>query len=606
LNARKPERIFQGNGVSSGIVLGQALKLDSHNRVTLKVRLGDDRLVEDEVQRVERAIQASREQLEALKTRLEEKVGREHSFILDAHLLMLEDKSLRAEIIGNIRSQRANAEWAVRQATERLLNAYESLEDEYLRDRRSDIEGVIERILINLSGRRPFSWKALPDDLIIVCRDFSPSSFALVDLQKVRGLALESGGRTSHTAIIARSLRLPAVMELRAFLSSVSAGDLLLLNGDEGQLIVNPTQERLDSLRENLDAFRSQRDRVPPEVAVATTTREGVPVLLRANTELPDEVQAAKRCGAEGIGLFRSEFLYFGHPRGSPGMEEQLAVYSRLAREMNPHPVAVRTLDAGADRVMSGIEAPGESNPSMGLRGIRLSLVARKAFSTQIEAILRASCAGKLEIVFPMVSTVEEIREAKALVEDVRCRIRDSGGRLNPVPIGAMIEVPATVLILDVLAREVDFLCVGTNDLIQYLLAVDRGNPHVAHLFQPLHPSILQCLSRIAEVADRLDKPVRICGEISSNPFYAVLLLGMRFTQLSMNPLAIPTIRRVVREVSLEEARAIANRALALSTAREVEDYVIEAVSRLVRVNLVPYVKEIRASGGRPDRNHVP
>jgi phosphotransferase system enzyme I (PtsI) len=605
LNIKKPEQIFQGNGVSPGVVLGQALKLDSHNRVTLKVRLQDDRLVEEEVERVEQAIRASQEQLEALKTRLEEKVGREHSFILDVHLLMLQDKSLKAEILGNIRSQRANAEWAVRQATERLLNAYESLEDEYLRDRRSDLEGVIERIFINLSGQRPFDWKPLPDDLIIVCRDFSPSSFALIDLQKVRGLALESGGRTSHTAIIARSLRVPAVMEIRTFLASVSAGDLLLLNGDEGQLIVNPTQERLDGLRERLEEFRLTRSPAPLQAAITTKTRDGVPVLLRANTELPDEVQAARRCGAEGIGLFRSEFLYFGHPRGSPSMEEQLQVYRRLASEMSPHPVAVRTLDAGADKVMSGMEAPGEANPSMGLRGIRLSLLARTTFSTQIEAILRASCTGNMEIVFPMISTVEEIREARALVEDVRSRIQGTAGCLQPVPIGAMIEIPATVLTLDVLAREVDFLCVGTNDLIQYLLAVDRGNPHVAHLFQPLHPSILQCLGRIAEVARRLSKPVRICGEISSNPFYAVLLLGMGFTQLSMNPLAIPTIRRVIQEVSLEEARAIADTAMSFPTAGEVEDYLVGAVSRLVKADLAPYVKEIKASGGHPDRDHV-
>jgi phosphotransferase system enzyme I (PtsI) len=242
----------------------------------------------------------------------------------------------------------------------------------------------------------------------------------------------------------------------------------------------------------------------------------------------------------------------------------------------------------------------------MGLRGIRLSLASRKAFCTQVEAILRASCTGNMEIVFPMVSAVEEIREAKAIVEEVRSRILKSSGCIaGSVPIAAMIEVPATVLTLNVLAKEVDFLCVGTNDLIQYMLAVDRGDPQVAHLFQPLHPSILQCLSRIAEVAGGIGMPVRICGEISSNPFYAVLLLGMGFTQLSMNPLSIPTIRKVVQEVSLEESRVIAGRAMEFATARQVADYLIDAVSRLVRINLSPYVKEITASGGRANRSHV-
>ncbi len=593
---------MQGNGVSHGVVLGQALKLDSHNRVTLKIRLGDDRLVEEEARRVENAIRASRQQLAALKTRLEQKVGREHSFILDAHLLMLEDRSLLEEVVSNIRTHRANAEWAVRQVTERILNAYESLEDEYLRDRRSDIENVVERILLNLSGQRPFDWKPLPGDLIIVSHNFNPSSFGVIDLQKVRGLALESGGRTSHTAIIARSLRLPAVMGLRGLPAAVSAGDRLLLNGDEGQLIVNPTEERLDNLRDRLAASRRGAQPASAAIAVPDLTRDGSRVSLRANTELPDDVQAARNCGAEGIGLYRSEFLYFGHPRGLPGMEEQLEVYRSLSRAMSPHPVAVRTLDMGSDRVSGGVEGPAEANPSMGLRGIRLSLLTRAAFRTQLEAILRASCSGKMEIVFPMVSTVEEIREARALLGEVRAGIEASGSVPDEVPVGAMIEVPATVLTLDVLAGEVDFLCVGTNDLIQYLLAVDRGNPQVAHLFQPLHPSVLQCLSRIAEVALRLAKPVRICGEISSNPFYAVLLLGMGFTQLSMNPLSIPTIRRVLSEVSVDESRTIAGRALGFATTREVVEYLIDAVSHLVTVDLLPYVREITA-GSRPGRN---
>ncbi len=606
MNAKKPEKIFRGSGVSPGIVLGQALKLDSHNRVTLKIRLEDDRLVEEEVRRVEKAIRASRQQLEALKTRLEEKVGSEHSFILDVHLLMLEDKSLREEIIADIRNHRANAEWAVRRASERILNAYQALEDEYFRDRRSDIEGVVERIFVNLSGHRPFNWSPLPRDLIIVSHDFSPSSFAVVDLQKVRGLALESGGRTSHTAILARSLRLPAVMEVRGFLSYISAGDTLLVNGDEGELIVNPSRERLEALKKSLEEFHAGAEPAVPLSASANATRDGVPVCLRANTELPEEVKAAKRCGAQGIGLFRSEFLYFGHPDRSPSVEQQLEVYRMLAREMSPYPVAVRTLDAGADRIAMGMESGVESNPSMGLRGIRLSLVARKAFRTQIEAILRAAWAGKLEIVFPMVSTVEEVREAKAIVEEVRSKLHASTALSEGpvVPIGVMIEVPAAVLTLDVLAREVDFLCVGTNDLIQYLLAVDRGDPQVSHLFQPLHPSILQCLSRIADVAGRLRKPVMICGEISSNPFYAVLLLGMGFTRLSMNPLAIPAVRKIIQEVALEEAQTIARKALSLTTAGEVGEYLVDAVPQFVKIDLLPYAKEITSSGGRSDRHH--
>lgn len=589
--AARHEKIFQGDGVSSGVVLGQALKLDSHNRVILKIHIDN---VEAEVRRYLRAIEASKEQLVVLKSRLEEKVGSEHSIILDAHLLMLEDKALNAEILASIRGGKANAEWAVTQVTDRLVHAYESLEDEYFRERHSDIEDIVERILLNLSGGKPVDWESLPGDLIIVSHDFNPSNFASMDLQKVRGLALESGGRNSHTAIISRGLRLPAVMGVRDLLATVVSGDVLLLNGDEGQVIVNPSRKRIEKLQRRIKAFRSAAESSAAQSGGATLTLDGTPVLLLANTELPHELRTAKRFGAEGIGMFRSEFLYFRHRRGFPDMEEQRAAYSALAREMSPHAVTIRTLDAGSESISDGPELGSQANPSMGLRGIRLSLHIRPAFRKQVEAILRASCDGKIEMVLPMISTVEEIWQAKALIDQVRSDLLETPGIvLNPVPIGVMIEVPSAVLTLDLLAREVDFFCVGTNDLIQYTLAVDRGNPYVAYLYQPLHPAVLHGLSHIAEVAGKLKKPVRICGEISSNPFYAVLLLGMGFTQLSMNPLSIPTIRRVLREVPADASRKIAEKALTFATARDVCRYLTDAVSKLVKMDLASYAKEI-------------
>lgn len=598
MTSTKPELVFQGNGVSPGVALGSALKLDSHNRVIVKMLI-EDAYVEDEIERVQQAIQASKEQLQNLKQRLEEKVGPEHSFILDVHILMLEDKSLMADIMDIIRVHHANAEWAVRQATDRIRNAYQSLDDEYFRERVSDIENVVERILLNLAGDKPLRWTPLPQDLIVVARDFNPSTFATMDLQKVRALALESGGRTSHTAIITRSLRLPAVMEIKGFLASVSTGDLLLVNGDEGQLIVNPSEERLARLRGRLEESRQGTMEPAPSQGGISVTEDGCRVSLKANTELPHEVLAAMKCGAEGIGLFRSEFLFFAHPQGFPSMSEQLETYQMLAQEMAPHPVAVRTLDAGGDKTWARAQPSAEPNPSMGLRGIRLSLRSQQQFAAQIEAILRASAFGKLEIVLPMVSTVEELWEAKRLIENVRSHVRASGAAMSEsVPVGAMIEVPAAVLTLDQLAREVDFLCVGTNDLIQYLLAVDRDNPRVAHLFQPLHPSILQCLSRIAVTAAGLKKPVRICGEMSCNPFFAVLFLGMGYDQLSMNPRSIPAIRGIMRSVTARAARGIADKAMTLATAPEIADFLIEQVSRLVKMDLTPYVREIKSGGG--------
>ena len=593
----KPEVVFQGNGVSQGIGLGSALKLDSYNRVIFKMLI-DDASVQAEIQRVRQAIQTSREQLAGLKLRLQEKLGPEHSYILDVHILMLEDKSLVADIESIIRDHHANAEWAVRLATDRIRNAYQSLDDEYFRERVSDIENIVERILLNLTGDAPVSWSPLPQDLVIVAHDFNPSTFATMDLRKVRALALESGGRTSHTAIIARSLRLPAVMEIKGFLSTVTTGDFILVNADEGQLILNPSEARLAKMLPRIEASRQQAAAgAVQQPADTVVTRDGHRVYLLANTELPHDVREAKKYGAEGIGLFRSEFLFFAHPKGFPGMSEQLETYKMLAQEMAPHPVAVRTLDAGGDKTWTRTGNAAEPNPSMGLRGIRLSLRAQDQFAIQVEAIFRASAYGKLEIVLPMISTIEELWEAKKLISQVRSSIRLEGnGMPDPVRIGAMIEVPAAVLTLDRLAREVDFLCVGTNDLIQYLMAVDRDNPQVSHLFQPLHPSVLQCLGRIAATAASLKKPARICGEMSSNPFFAVLFLGMGFNQLSMNPSFIPAIRPVARGVTVRAARKLFDRAMAYATSQEIAEYLIAEVSKMVRVELTPFIREIRGS----------
>jgi len=594
LSLGKPETSFRGNCVSPGVAVGRALKLDSHNRFILKTPVADADL-EAEVQRFRLALQLSREQLENLKIRLEEKVGKDHSVILDAHLLMLEDPSLLAAIEGIVRDSHANAEWAVREAADRVRFAYEALEDEYFRERGRDIEYVAERLLANLSGDKLFSWDALPDDTIILAHDLSPSSFASMDLRKVRGVALESGGRNSHTAILARSLRIPAIMEIRDFLHSVKTGDPALLNADEGVLTLWPSEARRDAVSLRL-AGSCNDELLSSSASTSTATVDGVAVSLRANAELPHEAAIARKCGAEGIGLFRSEFVFFAHPHAPPGIEEQFEIYSMLAREMRPYAVSVRTLDAGIDRRGARVDPASEPNPSMGLRGIRLSLVSRKLFAAQVEAILRASQAGPIEIVIPMVSSLEEIREARAVISRVQSRLETAmvPGDLH-VPVGVMIEVPAAVLTLELIAREVDFLCVGTNDLVQYLLAVDRDNPQVAHLFQPLHPSVLQCLQRIADVAAEQEKPARICGEVSSNPLLAVLLIGMGFRQLSMNPFAIPLIRKTIGRVRLGDAEKLARTALQITTARETAEYLIRCVPSLVGLELGEYAAELRS-----------
>ncbi|MBM3790785.1 MAG: phosphoenolpyruvate--protein phosphotransferase, partial [Acidobacteria bacterium] len=450
-----------------------------------------------------------------------------------------------------------------------------------------------ERLQSALAGDRQFTWEAMPDAVIIVARDLSPSAFAAMDLHKVRGVALESGGRTSHVAILARSMRLPMLMDVRGFVSAARTGDSIILDAVRGELILRPTPDRLAATsRELQDRKREEPAPAPP---VAARTLDDVPISLRANTELPHEVVLARNLGAEGIGLFRSEFVFFMHPNSPPDMDEQCEIYSMLAGEMTPHPVAVRTLDTGVDRLGSQDGLPAEPNPSMGLRGIRLSLASRRLFSRQVEAIYRAAAHGNIEMVLPMVSTVEEVWEAKRIAEQVRADLQQSLGHpVAPLPLGVMIEVPAAVFTLDVIAREVDFLCVGTNDLVQYLLAVDRDNPQVAHLFQPIHPSVLQCLSRIACIANRRGIPARICGEMSSNPFFAVLLIGMGFRQLSMNAFAVPAIRSVVCKITTGQAGAIAEKVLDMTTVQEISAFLRDEVPRLLGEELGAFDADLR------------
>ncbi|MDR0843417.1 MAG: phosphoenolpyruvate--protein phosphotransferase [Acidobacteriota bacterium] len=593
----KPEIFLSGSGVSAGIAWGQVLKIDSRNRVTFKVEAQD---VEAEVRRFQEAIELSKRQVQGLKARLEEKVGEEHGVILDMHFLILEDRMFQDEIINGIRKYRVNTEWVLAQATDHLVEAYKSLEDEYFRERYSDIEHVAERILMNLSGEQPFNLRHLPDDVVLVARNFSPSNFAVMDLGKVRGLVAESGGRTSHAAILCRGLRLPAVTGVKDLMASISTGDLVMLSGDSGQVVVNPAPERV--------AIEVQRKRLAElspatqaEAGLRSRTRDGVPVTLRANTEWHHETSMVRFYGAEGIGLYRSEFFYFGHPGGKPSMEEQLGVYSRLAEEMQPHPVAIRTLDVGADKSMSPESRDVGTNANMGMRGIRLSLRSRDMFLPQVEAILRAAAHGRVEMVLPMVSTIEEVREVRAIIAEVRDTLASSGVKVPEVPLGVMLEVPAAVLMMESLATEADFFCVGTNDLIQYLMAVDRANTQVAYLYQPLHPCVLNYLNYISKIAAKVKKPVSICGEISTNPFFAVLLLGMGFTQLSMNPPAIPLIRQVLGETALKDAQKIAHKALSMVSAKDVYDYLIPAVSRMVSQEIDAWSQEINP-GNWPSR----
>ncbi|MBI4169595.1 MAG: phosphoenolpyruvate--protein phosphotransferase, partial [Acidobacteria bacterium] len=468
--------------------------------------------------------------------------------------------------------ERVNAEWAFRTVVGRYAQVFAQLGDPELKERGTDIEDVEARVQAVLAGStRRHDLAELAADVVVISPWLSPSDAASLNRERVIGLAIDGGGPTSHTAIIASALGIPAVAGLRDASVRLRTGDRVILDGSEGLLLANPAEEELGRWRERR-ARLAQREldllmlRDQPAV-----TPDGVRVRLQANIELPEEMLAARRCGAEGVGLYRSEFLYLRESPGLPDEEQHYRVYRELAEKALPHEVVIRTLDLGGEKYASTILERREGNPVLGLRAIRLCLKRQDLFRTQLRGIFRAAAHGKVRLMFPMVSALEELRQARAIVDAVRRDLARDRVPFEPdVPLGIMIEVPAAALIAERLAQEVDFFSVGTNDLIQYALAIDRGNESVSYLYQPLHPAILALVRRVAEAAVHVGRRVSVCGEMAASPLSAAVLIGLGVTELSMSPASIPAVKQVVRGLSLKEARAIVEEAMRFDTAEEI------------------------------------
>jgi phosphotransferase system enzyme I (PtsI) len=564
------EERWRGLGVSEGIIVGRVLRIYNGTRQVYRATL-DEADAEREIRRLRAAVRLARRQLLAIKERAVKELGPEQAYIFDAHLLMLEDRKLLDDVEQSIQTERANAEWAVRVAADRLLAVYAEIKDDYLRERGSDIEDVMQRILVALSGEQP-SYRRLTEDAVIVAEDLLPSAFAELDFEHVRAIATDAGGWTSHTAIIARGLGIPAVVGLRSLHRRARTGDRIIVDAAGGEVILHPsasTREHYNSLTPGANRLRylagdERRDPV--------CTVDGREVVLRANIELPAEYEGLSRFGARGIGLYRSEFLL--SQRGAmPSEDEQLKAYLEVGELAGEDGATVRLFDLGGDK-MGGVLADTERNPALGLRAIRYSLRNEEVLRTQARAVLRAAAEARLDIVLPMISDVMEVRRARLIINEERERLAGEGKALGPVRLGAMIEVPAAVLTADKLAREVDFFSLGTNDLVQYLLAVDRGNEEVADWFRSLHPAVLQSIHLTLEAAQRASIPAVVCGEMAATPAYAVILVGLGATELSMTPSSIPRVRRAIGGINYAEARAIAAECLEAVTADEVEELV--------------------------------
>ena len=559
---------LKGIGVSPGVAIGRAVILTQRTEV-MRFPIPPDR-VEREVQALHRARAESRRQLQDIRARLTHGPASELAALFDAQLLMLDDQMLigRAEKI--IRTERVNAAWSVHRAYEELYQLFSAMEDPYLRERESDVADVAGRLRMNLrhGARGPRELLSqLDGPSILIADELTASVAAQLDWSRVQAFATDAGSRTYHTAILARSLKVPAIVGLHDASIRISAGTPVVLDGTTGELVISPSPEMIDDAHRR--AARPRRRGVSSEIGPVSTT-DGVRIRLEANVELLEDLEYLNEHGAEGVGLYRSEFMLSGRPLESVTEDEQYSLYRSLIEQVSPRPVTIRTFDLDERQVGPNVSRPERRRTRPGLRGLRLGLANPELLKTQLRALVRASAHGPLRVMFPFVTAVEELRQARAMLTDIGP---------HQIKVGAMIEVPAAALAADLLAPEVDFFTIGTNDLIQYCLAVDRTDDRVSDLYEPLHPAVLRLIRLVRRAATRHRIPVSLCGEMASDPALVGLLVGLGLTEFSMTPAAIPIVRQVVQELNAGEARRLAGHALRLPTAAEIEQYLFDALA---------------------------
>jgi phosphotransferase system enzyme I (PtsI) len=509
-------------------------------------------------------------------------LGEQYGAIFRAQLQMLRDSRLQEELQQLIEQRLYSAEYAVSRALRRYAKVFERLENRYMAERAHDIFDIEKRLLHDLLGRKREGLSNLSSPVLLLAHDLTPSETANLNPEYVLGFAAEIGGPGGHTAIVAEALEIPAVVGAGAFVSEVSGGDLVIIDGDEGRVILRPDEATLFRYRQQAELQRNQAQRLEALRDLPAETTDGVHVELCANIEFPREVVACRARGADGVGLYRTEFLYLGSSH-DPTEEDHFRAYSEVVQAMQGKPVVIRTLDLGADKMGLGPRSEHEKNPFLGLRSVRLSLRNLPLFRRQLRAILRASALGDVRVMFPLISTLGELRQAKSVLTDLMDDLDAESVPFNrQLPVGMMVEVPAAATLIEWFVQEVDFLSIGTNDLIQYTLAVDRGNRDVASLYNAADPAILHLVRRVVAAGDQARISTSLCGQMSSSPLFTMLLLGLGLRHMSVPPSAIPEVKRVCRQVSLAQCEAVAQKALRLDTALEVNDYLKQELAHAV------------------------
>jgi len=574
--------MLKGIPASPGIAIGKVFLLDSEELTVPKRKIKPTEISE-EIARFETALMQTRAEIIKIQEKISKEMGKKHAEIFSAHLLVLEDRTLIEDVITKLKKDRIGVEYIFREVLKKYAKAFSKIEDEYLRERVVDIEDVGKRVLRNLIGKKRDTLQSLKEKVIVVAYDLSPSDTASMHKKAVLGFITDIGGRTSHTAIMAKSLEIPAVVGLEVATKQIKHQDTLIVDGNSGIVIVNPDKKTLFKYQQELEKLEASGKKLLRLKDLAAQTKDGRKIELSANIEFPKEITSVLAHGAKGIGLYRTEFLYLDRT-DLPTEEEQFKAYKRVAEQVAPNSVIIRTMDLGGDKFMSQLDMPYEMNPFLGWRAIRFSLARPGIFRAQLRAILGASAYGKLKIMYPMISGIEELREANKILQQAKDDLKKKKIAFDKkIEVGAMIEIPSAALTCDLLAEEVDFFSIGTNDLIQYALAVDRVNEKIAYLYEPAHPAVLRLIKSIIDVGHQNNIWVGMCGEMAGEPHFALLLLGFGLDEFSTSPVAIPEIKKVIRSVNYKDAQKVSEKALGFSSGREVEEFAINELKKLMK-----------------------
>lgn len=564
--------MYKGTGASPGIALGKALVIE-HSELVIEKKTIEN--IDEEIQKLESAVKVSKEELTKVKEKALAELGEHEAEIFEAHLLVLEDPELIGSAISKIRDEKVNADYALNEIKEMFVAMFESMDNEYMRERAADIKDVTNRVLRHILGIKVVDLAGLDEEVVLIAHDLTPSDTATMNKNMVLGFLTDIGGRTSHTAIMARTLEIAAVVGLNDITKKVKDEDYIVFNGDTGEVIVNPDEEtkaKYASLKEEFEEYRKSLELLKGQASITTDGRH---VELAGNIGSPNDVEGLIKNDAEGVGLYRTEFLYMDKEDSFPTEEEQYEAYKAVLEGMNNKPIVIRTLDIGGDKELPYFEMEAEMNPFLGYRAIRLCLDRKDIFKTQLRALYRASVHGKLRIMFPMISSLEELLDAKEVIKEVLKELdAENIAYSNDVEIGMMIEIPSAAVISDVLAKHVDFFSIGTNDLIQYTCAVDRMNQKISHLYNQFNPAVLRLIKMVIDNAHKEGKWVGMCGESAGDQRMIPILLGFGLDEFSMSPISILPARKLITSLSYADMQKFADEVLAMGTAKEIKEYV--------------------------------